>query len=32
MFRMADLAEAMSASQERRDGDYASLESLDFKM
>lgn len=32
MFRMADLAEGMSASQERRDGDYAELESLDFKM
>ena len=32
MFRMADLSEAMTASHERRDGDYASLESLDFKM
>ena len=32
MFRMADLAEGMSASQERRDGVYAELESLDFKM
>ena len=32
MFRMADLAEGMSASQERRDADYAELESLDFKM
>ena len=32
MFRMADLGEGMTASQERRDGDYADLESLDFKM
>ena len=32
MFRMADLSEAMTATHERRDGDYASLESLDFKI
>ncbi|MDA8694347.1 crotonase/enoyl-CoA hydratase family protein [Pseudomonadales bacterium] len=32
MFRVTDLAEAMSAAQERRDGDYAELESLDFKL
>lgn len=32
MFRMADLSEAMTATHERRDGDYASLESLGFKI
>lgn len=32
MFRVTDLAEAMNAAQERRDGDYAELESLDFKL
>ena len=32
MFRMADLAEGMAATQERRAGDFADLESLDFKV